>query len=183
MKNLASHVAGLIEEKTGTLDEVSGERKDGVKLTNLLSPEQVKLDLVSHVAGVVKEKTELDITGLLTYDSTQKTISEFVKQKLAELVVDGLRVAAVEFADPNKTVEELLSMVHRAQEAKGIRVRDVALGTAASFVVRAYAERSSAAKLRLDDFRRRARNREAQRDFRERHGNRMRYVKLEKSEG
>lgn len=168
MHDLSNHAAGIVKEHTG------------VPLTNLLSVEQVKLDVVGHAGNVVFDKTGLDIRGAISYDEVQKKIGAAVQARLAELVVSRLRSAAEEFSNPEATLDDLLSMVYRAQEAKGLKVRDVALGTAASLVVAAYATMSTPIKRRVDAYRRRAQNREAQRRFRARHGLRMRYEKVPK---
>ncbi len=168
--DLSAHASGLIQMQTG------------IELTNLLSAEQVKADVVAHAVGVVQEKTGLDVAGVSTFDEVQKRISAHVRERLAELVADRLHAAALDFARPEATLDELLAMVYRAQEVKGIRARDVALGVAASLVVAAYARTSAPLRRRVDAFRRRAQNREAQRRFRAKHGNRMRYDKLPKTE-
>lgn len=166
MRDLSKHAAGIVKEHTG------------VPLTNLLSAGQVKVDIVAYAGDVVYEQSGLDIRGAVNYDEVQKKIASEVKNKLASLVVSRLRSAAEDFSNPEATLDELLSMISRAQEAKGLNVRDVALGTAASLVVASYAKMSAPMKRRVDAFRRRAQNREAQRRFRERHGNRMRYNPL-----
>lgn len=167
--DLSAHASGLIQVQTG------------IELTNLLSAEQVKADVVAHAVGVVQEKTGLNIAGVSTFDEVQKRVSAHVSERLAELVADRLHDAAIDFARPEATLDELLTMVYRAQEVKGLRARDVALGVAASLVVAAYARTSAPLRRRVDAFRRRAQNREAQRRFRALHGNRMRYDKLPKA--
>lgn len=164
--DLARHAAGLLEQHTT------------VHFTNLLSGEQVKADIVGHARGKVKEHTGLDLDGAASFDAIQARISEHVQNKLAELVVTRLHSAAVAFSNPDATLDDLLAMVYRAQEAKGLRARDVALGVAASMVVAAYARTSTPIKRRVDAYRRRAQNREAQRRFRAKHGNRAIYAPL-----
>lgn len=161
--DLAAHASGMIEDKTG------------VHLSNLLSVEQVKSDVVSYATGKVKERTGLDIEGAQTFDAIQARITEHVAGKLLDLVADRINAAAMDFAQPSATLDELLAMVYRASEAKSIKPRDVGLGTAASLVVAAYARQSVPLKRRVDALRRRAQNRNAQRRFRAAHGNRMRY--------
>lgn len=168
--DLARHAAGLLEQHTT------------VHFTNLLSGEQVKADIVGHARGKVKEHTGLDLDGAASFDAIQARISEHVQNKLAELVVTRLHSAAVAFSNPDATLDDLLAMVYRAQEAKGIRARDVALGVAASMVVAAYARTSTPIKRRVEAYRRRAQNREAQRRFRVKHGNRAIYAPLPPAE-
>ena len=168
MHDLSNHAAGIIKDHTG------------VPLTDLLSAEQIKVDVVNHAENLVYERTGLDVRGSVSFDEVQKKIGAAIERRLAELVVERLRAAAEKFANPEATLDDLLAMVYRAQEANKIKVRDVALGTAASLVVAAYARMSTPMKRRVDAFRRRAQNREAQRRFRQRHGLRMRYEKLPK---
>lgn len=168
MADLQAHAAGLIHEKTG------------VTLTNLLSAQQVRADVVSHAQQVVKDRTGLDVVGAMSYDDVQARIQSHVRERLAELVAERLREAAAGFAAPSATLDELLAMVYGASAAKGIRARDVALGAAASLVVAAYARTSAPLKRQVGAARRRAQVREAQRRFRQRHGNRMKYDKVKK---
>lgn len=164
--DLSVHASGIIKGHTG------------MELTNIFSVEQIKTDVVGHAAKVVYDRTGLDIQGAVSYDDVQKKIYKAVENRLAELVVQRLKAAAEEFSNPEATLDDLLSMVYRAQEAKNLKVRDVALGTAASIVVAAYATISTPMKRRVDAYRKRAQNREAQRRFRQRHGLRMRYDRL-----
>lgn len=165
-RDLSAHASGIVKGHTG------------IELTNLFSVEQIKTDVVGHASKVVYDRTGLDIQGAVSYDDVQKKIYKAVENRLAELVVQRLKAAAEEFANPEATLDDLLSMVYRAQEAKNLKMRDVALGAAASIVVAAYATISTPMKRRIDAYRKRAQNREAQRRFRQRHGLRMRYDRL-----
>lgn len=168
IQELLTHASGLIQTQTG------------VPLTNLLSVEQIKADVVIHAENVVFDRTGLDIRGETNFDGVQKRIAAAVRDRLAEFVVARLRKAAEDFSNPEASLDDLLSMVYRAQEAKGLKVRDVALGTAAALVVKAYSSMSTPIKRRVDAYRHRSQNREAQRRFRARHGLRMRYEKVPK---
>lgn len=169
-RDLAAHASGLVAQKTG------------VTLTNLLSAEQVKADLVGHVHGVVQQQTGLELVGATTLDEVKSRITKHVETRIVNLVVKHIERAAAEFSNPEATVDELLTMVYRGSEAKNLKASGVALGVAAGVVVAAYARMSAPIKRKAAAFRRRAQNREAQRRFRQRHGNRMRYDKLPKTD-
>ena len=165
-RDLSAHVSGIIEGHTG------------VKLTNVLSAEQVKADVVGHAQGVVTQQTGVNLIGAQTLDEIKSRVTKHVETRIVNLAVKHIERAAEEFSNPEASIDELLAMVYRGSEAKELKTTGVALGVAAGIIVRAYSEMSAPIRRRAQAFRRRAQNREAQRRFRERHGLRMRYNKL-----
>lgn len=173
INDLHQYVAGRIEEKTT------------IRFTNLLSVDEVRRDAVRHVNGLVGEDIGVDLLRVDTGNGGDgggvPSVATYIKQQAAVLVLAHLKKAARRQVG-EKRIVKLLELVDRAERFKDAGVAGAGLGIAAAVILSAYAEIDDGAKYRVAEHRRRIQNRQAQQRFRERHGRRMQYNPIGKSQ-